>query len=276
MTTKAARTVCLAAMGLLSCAWPVFGETYSFGVVPQENLAVLSRLWLPLLDVLAQKTGVKIQFETAPSIEEFNARCRQGRYDFIYVNPYVYVQDGRAAGYAAFAREAGRMHGILVVARKSPIRRVADLKGKRIAFPDPQSFGGTFLNKQLLKASGLDLERDVSVSYLSSHDDAYQAVLNGLSDAAGGVPRTFGLLPPQARARLRVLARTPGVTTLPFAAQRRVPAAAVESVARALTGLADDERGRKLLEAVGIKRIVRAADADWDDVRRLAAGGFAR
>lgn len=256
----------LAAAVLLSAsARAVERHVYRFGVVPQQDLKTLAGLWPPLLSDLSRRSGVRLEFVTAPSVQEFEEHFKAGDYDFVYINPSVYALSGK--DYQAFAREDAKLHGILVVSRDSAWRSLKDLKGARLAFPGPAAYAATQLNMRDLKAADLDLEHDLFVTYVGSQDASYKAVAQGLADAAGGVQRTFDMLPPDLRARLRVLHRTPSGTPHPFAAHRRVPQAAVEKVAAALASLAGDERGRAALKSLGMKKIIRARDSDWDELR---------
>lgn len=258
-----------AALALLLAA-PAAAEkkVYRFGVVPQQKLQVLVAAWPPLLAEVGRRAGVRLQFETAPSIAEFHARCRRGEYDFIYLNPSVYAETADAGLYAAVAREDIRLQGILVVSRENSTRGLTDLRGLRVAFPSPGAYAATSLNAAALASSGLEPDRDYTVTYHASQDAAYDAVLRGLADAAGGVPRTFDLLAPSTRSRLRVLHRTPRGPPHAFAVHVRVPAKAAAMIGRSLAELSDSQDGRRLLEAVGMKRIVMAGDKDWDELRR--------
>ncbi|MEK7381779.1 MAG: phosphate/phosphite/phosphonate ABC transporter substrate-binding protein, partial [Elusimicrobiota bacterium] len=268
MTTKKNMAVFLLAAALcITARAHALGEVYRFGIVPQQKLEILTTLWPPLLAEVSRLSGVTLQFETAPSISMFAARCREGTYDFIYTNPYLYVKEAQPAGYAAIARENIRLQGVLVALRASPLRDIKDLKGLRLAFPSPEAYAATLLNKEALAAAGLELERDnMVVSYLGSQDAAYDAVLQGLADAAGGVPRTFDLLPDALRSRLRVLHRTRSGVPHAIAAHRRVPRQEAQKVAGALAALSSSDGGRLILKALGMKRLIRAADADWNEL----------
>jgi phosphonate transport system substrate-binding protein len=242
---------------------------YDFGVLPQVATAKVAEAWMPFLEKLSEKSGVKLKFVTAPNISEFGARAASGAYAFYYHNTLAYVQQDDQ--YAAFAREVGaKTVGVLIVAKDSKLSKLSDLKGKTIAIPSAGSFGAAVLPLYAVQNEGkLELQKDVKVVVSGSHEAGYQAVLQGKADAAGGLTRTFELFPEESRANLKVFYTTKAYSPLPFAARKDVPAAAVAKVQKALVDFAKDPANAPLLEALNMKKGFEAAKpADWDDVRR--------
>jgi phosphonate transport system substrate-binding protein len=241
---------------------------YEFGVLPQISTAKLAAQWEPFIERLGERAGVRLHFVTAPSIADFVKRANSGSYAFYYHNTLAYVQQGEQ--YRAFAREKGaRTVGVLVVRKDARFTRLADLKGARVLLPSRISFGAAVLPLHALQQEGkLDLERDLKVFVSGSHEAGYQAVLDGQADAAGGLTRTFELLPDQVRAGLRILYRTRDYSPLPFAARRDVPPEVVARVRQALVEFGRAPADAAILEALKMKAGFEAArPADWDDVR---------
>lgn len=265
-TLGAALAVALAALaGPARAAEPV----YDFGVLPQVATAKLADMWVPFLAKLGEASGVKLRFVTAPDISEFGTRAAAGSYAFYYHNTLAYVQsDGL---YVAFAREIGaKTAGVLVVAKDAKVSRLSDLRGATVAIPSAGSFGAAVLPLfAIQQEGGLDLQKDVKIVVAGSHEAGYQAVLQGKAAASGGLTRTFGLLPPESRDRLRILYNTKEYSPLPFAARKDVPPEVVARVQKALVAFSKDPANTALLEALNMKRGFEAAKpADWDDVRR--------
>ncbi len=246
--------------------------TLTFGVVPQQATEVLAQRWVPILDWLGERAGVRIGFRTAPDIPAFEARLAAGQYDLAYMNPYHYTVYQAAPGYQAFAKERDqRLRGILVVRKDSPITDIAQLRGQPIAFPAPAAFAASLLPQAALRQAGVPIEPH----FVRSHESVYLAVAKGLYPAGGGIERTFENTAPGTREQLRVLWQTAQFTPHAFAAHPRVDPLLVARIRDAMVAMTDSPPGKALLEALEFKGIAPAADADWNDVRALGLAALA-
>lgn len=255
-------------LGLFASTLVQAGEepVLRFAVVPQQAAGELAEAWSPLLTRLSERSGLKLQFTTAPDIAIFYQRLGQGEYDFAYMNPYQYSVFHRQSGYEAFAREQGRkLQGIVVVRHDSPIKQVSELNGATLAFPSPTSFAASLLTQAELRHQGVVF----TPRFVSSHDSVYLGVAKGLFPAGGGIPRTLEMVDPTVRASLRVLLKTQAYTPHAFAYHPRVGSARAGRVLAAMRGLAEDPEGRQLLAMIGFKGIEAGSDGDWNDVRAL-------
>ena len=239
-------------------------DYYTFGVVPQQPPQKLARLWIPVIKKLENETGLKIRFQTAPSISLFEHRLAVGRYDFAYVNPYHYVTFQKKAGYQVFAKEAGRKLRGIIVAKKG--MNIKWQSRQQLALPAPAAFGASLLTQSMLKKKGLDYEPE----YLGSHDSVYIAVAQGLYPFGGGVPRTLENMPPAIKEQLVVVHNTAGYTPHAFIAHRRVPKKDITAIYNNLAALNNSEEGRNILEKLSFDRgITAATDEEYKAVRKL-------
>jgi phosphonate transport system substrate-binding protein len=241
-------------------------QTLRVGIVPQQSAAALAKVWVPVLSYLQERTGLILQFETAKDIPTFEQRLAAGEYDIAYMNPYHYIVFHAAPGYSAFAREKDtKLQGLIVVHKNSPIKSVAELEGKTMAFPAPGSFAATILPLTHLKSLGIR----VTPNFASSHDSVYLGVARGFFPAGGGIARTFDNIPPEIRNELRILWKTPQYTPHALAAHPRLPAPTVRALQSALMGMDADPRGKELLVPLNFKGFEQGRDADWNDIRKL-------
>lgn len=259
----------LAAVGLAPLSARAQGaavRALNFGVVPQQAATRLAEEWGPLLAEIGRRSGVALEFRTAPSIPVFEQRLGQGDYDFAYMNPYHYVVFHAASGYRAFAKEQDRkIKGILVVKKGAPYRKLADLAGKTVAFPAPAAFAASILPQAEFGRLNIAIE----TRFVASHDSVYRGVAAGLHEAGGGIQRTLEASPPEIRDALRVLAETPPYTPHAFAAHPRVSQDAIARVLAAMESLSHDAEGRRLLAPLAFKGVTAARDAEWSDIRAL-------
>lgn len=259
----------LLAIAIAPSAARAAAPEYEFGVLPQVATAKVAEMWVPFLERLSEASGVKLRFVTAPTISEFGARANAGAYAFYYHNTLAYVQQEQL--YTPFAREVGaKTVGVLVVAKDSKLSKLQDLRGATITIPSAGSFGAAVLPLfAIQREGGLDLQKDVKIVVSGSHEAGYQSVLLGKAEAAGGLTRTFNLMPDETKSRLRILYTTKEYSPLPFAARKDVPHEVVAKVQKALVEFAKNPANTPILEALNMKRGFEAAKAsDWDDVRQ--------
>jgi phosphonate transport system substrate-binding protein len=216
-------------------------------VVPQFRAEEIHRIWAPLLARVGQETGQPLTLLVPSNIPAFERAMLAGEPDFVYANPYHAVMGHRAQGYIPLVRDSTLLTGIVVVRADDPIRSVAELDGKTVAFPAPNAFGASLWIRALLA------EREkirIQPAYVKTHSNAYRSVLAGLSAAAGGINLTFDQEPPEVRKALRVLMETPGVPPHPLAAHPRVSAATRRAITETFMRLMTDRGMRELMNDI--------------------------
>src|SRR5499433_1994499 len=214
-------TMVLLTSAVETIAHPHGTEPIVMGVAPQQEPTKVYAMWQPMIRYLQREVKHPFSFETAASIEEFQKRVLEGRYDIWWGNPLTYIQANKRLGYVAIARDTTRIAGLLVTLKEDGAKSPKDLAGKKIAYSAPDAIGGTLLVQALIARAGVAPDQ-VETMYTGSHQAAYQAVLDGKAMAAGGVPRSFNALDPAQREKLVVLARTEEVAPQPFAVHPRL------------------------------------------------------
>lgn len=221
-----------------------------FGVLPLQNPVSLAHMFIPLCARLSRALHRPVVFATAPDFTRFMTRANAGRYDIIFLNPYLYRQ---VRGYRAVVRIKGLPFvGVLIVRRDSPIQTLtaAALAGRTIAFPDRRAFAATLMVKEYLRAHGIVVDRDMRPLYLRNQDSVILAVARGLADLGGTWPWSLDQEPPAVRARVHILARTPAGPEMPIAVRDTLSAATVRIIRRTLIDLRRRTGGRKILRGL--------------------------
>lgn len=244
------------------------GDVYSFAVAPQFERRVLFNIWQPIVDELEKRTGNRFQLVTSLSVSEYENEVSKGAYDFVYINPYLMPEVD--SSYLPLVRDSRALHGILVVRRDSPLQRIEDLQGKRLAVPSLSALGASLL----LRA---ELERKFAVKTVpvvaNTHSSVFIHVINGLSDAGGSVQKALAEQAPNIQDSLRVLYRTQDVPSHPLAANKRVAPAVREAVRKAMLELNASEAGRVLLEKIPMQPVA-ASPEDYQVLRSLRLGKY--
>jgi phosphonate transport system substrate-binding protein len=241
--------------------------SYSFGVVPQQSAKQLAKLWTPVFRHIQNKTGIKLQFNTAKNIPEFEKRLAEGTYDFAYMNPYHFTVFNREPGYRSLAVRINQpIRGIVVVRKDSQLTTLSDLSGETLVFPSPAAFAASVLPRAQLTNDKIPYK----AKYVSSHDSVYLNVAKGLFPAGGGVKRTFNNTSPKVKEQLKVLWTTKPYTPHAITAHPRINQNVYDKVQQAFVDMSNNPDGQVLLKSLKIKKgLAKALDSDWDDVRGL-------
>jgi phosphonate transport system substrate-binding protein len=238
-----------------------------FGVVPQQSPLKLQKAWAPVAAYLSEATGYTVRFKTESSIPKFEEALYAGRYDMAYMNPYHYVVAHEKQGYEAKVRADKLLRGILVVPKEAD-NDIASLRGKTILFPAPYAFAATLVTKyELKKRFGIDVEREMKVLYVNSHDSVYKGVARGIGDVGGGINRTFNnLSDTQSKSSLRVLYTTEAYPSHPIGIKPSLPAGVQKALVDAWLSIPEE-----LIRELRFVRMRPTDDGEYDVIRNLAA-----
>ncbi len=240
-----------------------------FVVHPFDTPSHLFEHFRPLSLYLSNVLGQTIRLVIARNHEEQIAMLIDGRAQLAYLDPAPYVVArenvaldilaGKAEGCMAFYQSA------IVVRSNSRIRRLADLKGRSVAFGAENTMASAIAPRLMLAEAGLKLSDLGKVAYLERHERVALSVLHGDMDAGGlrlDVAKTY--LP----RGLRIIAKSPSLPPHVIAAGPTLPAAAIQKVRKAL--LLPDEAGQDAILALGENTaFVQINDSDFNALRRL-------
>lgn len=263
------------ALGL--SAVPVAAQVLRFGSYASERPSEELRKLEPFkqyLETSLKQQGLPVHVEVSifPTYDEGIDALANGDVDFSRVGPVAYVLAKRKN--PALTLLVGEAHegdkqfpAVMVVAKDSPIRSVADLRGKRFAFGDASSTSGRYLPQAELAKAGITAKDLASYEYLGRHDKVVFAVASGRFDAGATNINTF-MKYAEAK-HLRELARYPSPTHA-WAAHNKLEPTLVKALRKALLEMTDP-RLRELIDRNGF---LPATDADYDELRRVM--NFAR
>lgn len=248
------------------------------GRVPSGNpIDILERME-PLNALIEQKLGVTVDVRFAKDYSDFTDRMVRNDYDIAFCAPFQYLAGHEKAGYTAVLRPvrhgADTYVGIVITARPE-LKTLAQLKGKRVAFVDPNSTSGFLFPLGLLAANGVGL-KDIHYEFLKGHDNVVLNVLSRNYDAGAcfeGAEKAYGR---DRSGEIFVLGRTAPIYNEPIAFSPKFRSERAELAARVIAfmiALHETPEGMSALRNydANISRFVPATDADYDTVRLYRA-----
>lgn len=199
------------------------GSALEIGVFPYLSTRTLLATYQPLQRFLEQRLARPVVIVTASDMRTFVERTLAGAYPFVVTAPHFARLAQTQSGYRPLLRAQRDLAGLIVVARDSPMRSLADLKGKTLATPDDLAIVSR-LALDLLRQHGLKPLEDLSVEEMPSHNAALQAVRQGAVAAAAVSNTAFEQVTGDQQQNFRVLATTASVPHVMILARRDVPA----------------------------------------------------
>lgn len=241
---------------------------------PSEELRKLQPFQKQLETVLKEQgQQVKIEVRIFPTYDEGISAITNGEIDIARLGPVSYVmakQKNPAISLLVSESHEGdkEFPAVIVVTKNSPIKTIADLRGKRFAFGDPNSTSGRYLPQAELVKAGITAKDLTAYEYLGRHDKVVFAVASGGFDAGGTNVNTFRKY--AAEKNLRELARYPSPTQA-WVARQKMPPEMVKALRAALLGMKGEN-----LEFIDRNGLLEAYDSDYNELRRImhTAKGF--
>jgi phosphonate transport system substrate-binding protein len=136
--------------------------------------------------LIEKRTGIKVKTYSAVSNADLVEKMATGKIDFAFLSSLAFVELEQKTSVKVLLKkvwEQGYYYSVLLTKKSSSIRRVADLKGKRIAFVDEKSASGSLYPQALLGELGLNLKTDFkSVVFSGAHEKSVELLRKGEVD----------------------------------------------------------------------------------------------
>ncbi|TXH61198.1 MAG: phosphate/phosphite/phosphonate ABC transporter substrate-binding protein [Burkholderiaceae bacterium] len=217
---------------------------YNFSPVNQASIPLTAGYWNPIIAYVSEKSGVKLNLKIGRTSADTTSYVLAQEVDFVFTN-HLFSPEREKLGWKVFGRRlTPPVHGVIAVPADSPITDLAQLAGKEVAFPGPEAtVAYKFTYAQLLNR-----KIDVKVVFGGNMDGAFAQLFSGKAVAVGANSQLVENYARREGKAMRVLWSSPAVHDLALMNSARVPEADVKAVARAFLGMAQDPKGREVLE----------------------------
>ncbi|WP_281885072.1 phosphate/phosphite/phosphonate ABC transporter substrate-binding protein [Paenibacillus sp. YYML68] len=261
--------------------------------VPSQSAETLEAKAKPLEKLLSDKLGIPVKVSVSTNYNTVIEAMASKQVDvgFLPPNAYVLAHDEKKAAdlllqaqrYGVDDKTGGETKDLvdfykamIIVKADSPIKTVADLKDKSIAWQGVTSSAGFVWPANFLKKNGVDPEKDVKGVEVKGHDKGVLAVLNGQTDAAAifqDARNTVKKDIPDVFEKTRVLAFTEPIPNDTIAVRNDMDAAWKEKIANAFIEIGKSEEGGKIIyEVYSHRGYVKSEDAKFNIVREYSKG----
>ena len=164
-------------------------DTLIFSYTPVEDPSVYENVFGEFMTYLADKTGKKVKWYGAESYAAQVEAMRSGRLHVAGISTGPTVFGVNLAGYVPIAimgKDDGRFGYKLqlITHMDSDIKKVPDIKGRKVAHVTPSSNSGNQAPRALFKSMGVTPDKDYKVIYSGKHDNSIMGVANKDYEAA--------------------------------------------------------------------------------------------
>ena len=242
-------------------------------VSPQATFVSYRRM----VELIGHKVGLKGGIVLRPTYGQVRESLEKESVDvaFVCTGTYVHGRDsGRIELLAQPEFKAGLSYRcVLIVPEGTPVLEWGDLKGKTMAFTDPESNTGCLVPRAVLIAQGYNpAEFFGKVIFTGSHDRSILAVANGLVDAAA--VDSLVLYPmtekdPSLSEKVRVVWTSEAFGPPAIVVPTNLDGGLKSALRQALLSLHKTNEGSEVLASMGIERFRPPREADYDSAYAL-------
>ncbi len=242
-------------------------------VHPYLTKSDIVRRFTPLADYLGQALGQPVTVRVGGTYAEHVFAIGHDEVDLAFMGPAAYItmleQFGSKPILARFeVNHRTEMHGVIAVRTDSPLHAVTELRGRRVAFGDPDSTLSYYLQAWVLMKAGVPLSALGGYRFVGSHPNVALAVLAGDYDAGALLSDVYDEYAPQG---LRILAETPPAPERLFVARSNLSPETIARLRSALLGMHESPAGRSVMTRLqpSLTRFVAGTEADYQDLRTM-------
>lgn len=276
MSVRRLRLAVVLGFGLAGATQAMAGQTpIRIGMVPDAGATQVSvEQKAPLRAYLEKALGRPVKLIIPTNYNATVEGLGNGSLDVAYLGGLTYVKAHARYGAIPLVQRATdrQFHALFITQANSPIKTLADLKGKTFAFGDINSTSGHLMPYYAMKKAGIDPNKDLKFRYTGSHAATIKAVESGAVNA-GACDQTVykqmthdGAVNP---AKMRVFYTTKPFVDYVWAARANLDAATRKAIIKAFLDLKPG-KDDKILAILRGHKFVLANNAEYNAIRTVA------
>ncbi len=243
--------------GAYAADWRAKYPELTLGVITSENESDRLQRYKPVRAYLEKALNVKIKWRAATDYAGIIEGVKAGKIEVARFGPASYakawlVTKGEVVPLVGELDNNGNFgyFAVMVVRKDSLYKTIDDLKGKKLAFADPNSTSGHQAPRYFLTEAGYDPDKHFgSTAFSGSHENSVVALMNGTFDAAATWYRSeersnMTRMEGKKMIKLdqwRIVWKSPRLPSSPWAMSTKMPVEMREDVKKALLNMKTDD-----------------------------------
>lgn len=205
-----------------------------------------------MADLIGHALKTKVALVVARDLEHMQENIRSGRSDFVMFRSSDFTARAmRDYGYSYISTAKPDGQCLVIAPKDSPLRSLADIKGKRIAMPEKATYMSRFCTADL-KNQGVALDKE-QVQFLRDQSAIGFYLESKLADV-GAVASYSKVGAKWEKAGNRVLYRSVAQPYFPLVAGKKIRPDQIKAIQAELLALPGSEAGRDMLKRLDIER----------------------
>jgi phosphonate transport system substrate-binding protein len=258
----------------------------TLGVITSENEADRIQRYKPVRAYMEKELKVKVNWRTATDYAGIIEGVKAKKVQLAYFGPASYskcwiVTKGKVIPLVGELDSRGDFgyHSVVIVKTDSIYKSIDDLKGKKLAFADPNSTSGHQAPRYFLTEAGYN--PDVffgTTGFSGSHENSVMALLNGTYDAAAtwwrseeySNPKRMEMKKMIPEGKWRIIWKSPKLPASPWAVPAYLPEQMRTDLQNALLEMKDKNpaawKGLTMGKASGFQKVTHT---DYEPIVRM-------
>lgn len=235
------------------------------GILPAVNAASQFARYAPLADYINSNLKIPVVLESAVDSTEFRKRTAGRMYDIVLTAPHFVIPALESGAYELVATPANKLTARVVVSRKSPVKKLADLAGKVIATPEVDALV-TRAGVKLFEINGLTGANQPVYMAMNGQGAELQALAGKEADAAI-VSLNRMSKAEQDAADLRTLAESEELPVIGIMVATDLPQQFKTDLQNLLLSMDKKPDGKKVLTQINFPGYTKATPAEYLPMR---------
>jgi phosphonate transport system substrate-binding protein len=225
--------------------------------VPSGDTTKISLGGQQIADMLKAKTNLEYKVTVGTSFGASVEAMGANQAQIGWLNTFSYMlankKYGVTLGLVTVRNKTDYYNGQIIVNNTSGVKTVADLKGKKFCFVDPNSTSGYIVPRIVMAANGVNPDKDITATNAGSHPNVAIAVYKKdcdagatFVDARDGIQKDF----PDVKDKVSVLIVSPNIPNDTVSFTKDFPADLRAKTIQALMDVSTTDDGAKALNSI--------------------------
>lgn len=236
-----------------------------------------------LAQALQAKLKLPVNIYLAKTYEGLADAMEKGQIEFAFFSPSMFVQVEKKVPMKVLLKKVWKQpyyYSAIIVPNSSPIKKMTDLKKRKMAFVDKNSASGYLYPSVALKKNNVQEADFKEVVYSGNHEKSVQLLQDQQVDAAAvfsddekGLASAWSIFGGKSKMNYRIVWLSEPIPNDPFCVNQKFyeqQPKLVHEIMFALIDLVEDESTQKQFsDLIGSKGLVPATSKQYDVVREM-------